>query len=241
MSPHSKSSTHEYIVRGAQPQRPETLLRAHNVSPGIWDIFRGKKVLARVTRPAGSKRITLDSGHCNLEAAADAIFILELETKQAQAQALKVTPPTLTRPKSERVIKTPQVIVTLDPQGNLQAELPAGPGARRVISLRHDAEQSLKRILQQQLEGNIAIGQDGSPTRHQVWHWESHQEFPDARCAHCQAEGRIRGTSKRTQRHTIISKSKDVEIRRLAAVTKRKRGQAITVSTNTLTAEDLGL
>lgn len=239
---HVKSATHEYVVAGPTAGRPDTLLKAHNVSDGLWDIFRGKKVLARVAaRSRGSRELELVSGKVNLESAKDAIFILDLELKQQRDAKKLVLPESMSRPKSQRVVLIPQVIVTLAPDGTLQAELPSGGSVRRVVSLRKDAETSLKRILQEQLEGNISIGQDGAPTEAQVRHWQDHQMFPNPRCPFCLSEGLIKGTPKRQQRSQLISKSKDVEIRRLTAVVKRKRGEAIRISTDRVNVEDLDL
>ena len=66
----------------------------------------------------------------------------------------------------------PQVIVTLSPQGHLQAELPGANGSRRRVDLRADsAVKTLTRILQGQLQSKVEIGLDGAPTQAQVRHW----------------------------------------------------------------------
>lgn len=227
--------------------KPDTMLRAHQwpSTPPVetWEIRRGKKVLAIVKRVGQKGELVIDSGKVDLENAKDAIFIAELEAAQVRRERLKVVPPALQAPKSARVVQVPQVIVTLNAQGGLNVELPAGPGARRKVELRpgHEGE-TLRRVLQEQMEGNISIGQDGAPTKQQVYHWEHHLDgFPSPRCSFCLSEGLIRGTPKRVMRKTIITKSKDVEVRRIAPVMKRKRGEAIVVSTTRVNVEDLDL
>jgi hypothetical protein len=240
------SATREYITHGATMTKPDTLLRAHQKPSTppveVWEIRRGKKVLGTVERIG--KVVSLGSGRVDLENAKDAIFIAELEAAQVRRERLKIVPDTLKAPKSSRVVQTPQVIVTMNANGGLNIELPSGPGARRKVELRAGFEgETLRRVLQEQLEGNISIGQDGAPTKAQVYHWEHHLDgFPSPRCSFCLSEGLIRGTPKRQLRKVIISKSKDVEVRRmLPQVKPRKRGESAVISTNRLNVEDLDL
>lgn len=243
MTPHQQSSTHKYI-------KGETLLRARPVaassvaSKNEFEIWRGAKVIAKVRSSA--KDVVVFWGAVNKENALDAIFIYQLEQAQKEreraegrkfvvgARAVEATKP---RPQA-----IPQVIVTLSPDGAIQVELPAAGATRRVILLRPGEEgATLRRILEEQRSGNIAIGQDGAPTSSQVSHWEHHQDFPNPRCSFCLAEGCIKGTPKRQMRKQLISKSKDVEIRRLLPVQKRSRGEALKVTSRTHNVEDLDL
>ena len=250
MSPsdQTKTATAQYIREGASPSRPDTLLRAKpkGAAQGggsVWDISRGQKFLARVQYHDGA--IAFLMGHCNAEAAKDAIYIHDMEVLMAQRENAKRAQPvaTLNPDRTARPVKVPQVIITLSPRGELQAELPAAGAVRRVVTMRDDeAVNSLRTILQAQLEGHIAIGEDGAPTAQQVKHWESHGASPDSRCRFCMAEGRIT-KSKRRLRRTIISKSKDVEIRRIAAKqpAKRSTGEPVKASIRHKNAKDLGL
>lgn len=90
-------------------------------------------------------------------------------------------------------MSTPQVIVSLTPFGGLKIELPGIMGTRRSIELAPgQAEATLQRILQAQMESQVEIGLDGAPTKAQLDHWELHNEWPRAQCRFCLAEGRIR-------------------------------------------------
>lgn len=221
----------------------DTLLRAKRIGKSSFEISRGKKLLARV-QTAGTALI-FTWGTCSIEAAKDAIFMLNASaqaTSKAKTAALAKQEDTLLHIIAHvpRPVLIPQVIVALAPDGSLQAELPSSNGTRRVIPLKDSgAVESLKRILQEQLEGNIAIGEDGDPTRHQVWHWESHQTFPDSRCIHCIKEGRIKIGSKRSSRRELISKSADAEIRRIKSGTSGKDKVVLSVSNKNV--GDLGL
>ena len=89
---------------------------------------------------------------------------------------------------------TPQVIVTLSPQGDLIAELPGLNGSRRQVPLRTNeetVESCLLRILNAQVKQQTSLGQDGAPTAAQVKHWERHDIFSDPSCPFCKAEGRF--------------------------------------------------
>lgn len=134
--------------------------------------------------------------------------------------------------------RTPQVLVTLAPDGSLQAELPGANGARRRMTLRSgDCEATLQRILRAQQQGHVAIGEDGAPTQQQVRHWERHEIFADDRCPFCVAEGRTHGGTGRRSRVTVLSDYGGVTIRRVAA---RVRGPG-KPSETTKSAEELGL
>src|SRR5216684_3310511 len=87
----------------------------------------------------------------------------------------------------------PQILVTLSPSGELQAELPGSNGARRVVPLQRDVSTTLLRILNSQLHAgdSVEIGEDGAPTARQVRHWTNHKTFPDYQCPFCQSEGRF--------------------------------------------------
>lgn len=221
----------------------DTLLRAKKLGKNSYEISRGKKLLARVETAGQSVIFTW--GRCNEESAKDAIFMLnsaaQNEANQRREREAKQEENILhIIAHVPRPVLIPQVIVALAPDGSLQAELPSGNGTRRVIPLKdRGAVESLKRILQEQLEGNIAIGEDGDPTRHQVWHWESHSQFPDSRCIHCIKEGRIRASSKRASSRELIVKTQDAEIRRIKHGVSGK-DKIVLVQSNK-NAEDLGL
>lgn len=235
-------------------------LRVHQTSAAsalveTFDLKRGLKgkTICQVSRRSGAIEFIESEHICSLnpkarerllEDAKDALFLFDTEMKRERKAKLKQVPSVLLEPKASRVVQVPQVIVTLNPQGGLSIELPAGPGARRKIELREGEEgDTLRRVLQEQMNGNISIGQDGAPTRAQVYHWEHHLDgAPSPRCSFCLSEGLIRGTPKRIMRKTIISKSKDVEIRKIAPqAPKRKRGEALVVSTKQVNVEDLDL
>lgn len=225
-------------------RKPQTLLASLSKSvPGAWEIARGQRWLARVAY--GDSNLVILKGKCNLDDAADAIFVLDLESMAAKGQLSAITPYDATdtspvvRPK-HIAGHVPQVIVTMTPDGNLCAELPGFQATRRKVPLKAGhVEDSLRRILNDQLDGHYEIGAEGSPTQQQVRHWESHGTWPDSRCRFCIAEGRVK-TSKRRLRREIISKSKDVEVRRIASKTKAKHGNtAVTVTSRSI--EDLGL
>lgn len=110
--------------------------------------------------------------------------------------------------------KTPQIIVSLSPLGQLQVELPGAFSTRRTIVLTDaEAVATLKRILHGQLASRSEIGEDGAPTRAQVKHWERHEVMSDSSCRFCISEGRVFGTGHR--RSTTIRKDGEVEIRRI--------------------------
>lgn len=99
----------------------------------------------------------------------------------------------------------PQVIVTLSPEGELVAELPGSTPTRRQVPLASGhVEQSLRRMLEAQQEGNFGIGLDGAPTAAQARHWQQHEDFPNERCAFCRAEGRVGGVSSYRRKEFMI-------------------------------------
>jgi hypothetical protein len=141
---------------------------------------------------------------------------------------------------------TPQVIVTLAPDGSLIAELPASNGSRRQVPLKGGltvdgesyVETTLLRILQNQLRQQVEIGLDGAPTGQQVRHWERHQIWSDPSCRFCISEGRFEsgalGSLKaRAKRDQLLVKRDGVEVRRLS-----KRGRVVAT---TESCEELGL
>lgn len=243
---HKNSTTHQYIKGAGAGDGKETLLRAKpQAAAGVFEIWRGAKIIARVRRE--NQDLVITWGQCNKESALDAIYIHQLEeaARQREAKERRQAAAQTQAIDAQRIrpVAIPQVIVTLGPAGQLQVELPAVSG-RRVVQLGKgkNCEFTLRTILEEQRNGNIAIGQDGAPTRQQVFHWENHQDFPNPRCVHCLAEGRIKGAPKRQQRKEIISKSKDVEIRRIkTGASQKDKGQSPVLAATNKRAEDLGL
>lgn len=218
-------------------------ITAKKTGKNAYELFSGQKLVARCI--TAGKAVIFTWGKCSFESASDAIYLYHAEAKSkglaSKAKAERQEDNLLhVIARVARPVLVPQVIVTLGPSGDLQAELPSSNGTRRVIPLKNKgAVESLKRILQEQLEGNIAIGEDGDPTRHQVWHWESHQTFPDSRCIHCIKEGRIKIGSKRSKSREIISKTQDAEIRRIKAGTSGKDKVVLSVSSKNVGDLDL--
>ena len=72
--------------------------------------------------------------------------------------------------KRQSAVRIPQIIITLSPQGDLQAELPWA-GGRRIIQLgnthgskRDEAiETTLRRMLEAQRDQRVIVGEDGAP------------------------------------------------------------------------------
>lgn len=134
---------------------------------------------------------------------------------------------------------TPQVLVTLSPQGTLQAELPGPNGARRVCQLKPgQAERDLLEILHGQLARRVEIGEDGAPTQAQVKHWEEHGQWPDSRCAFCRAEGKSGTGGEGARKVKIIAQYAGVVIRQ---VPSKARGKGRRVDFSTKGAEEMGL
>ena len=104
-------------------------------------------------------------------------------------------------------VRIPQIIITLSPQGDLQAELPWA-GGRRIIRLgnthgskRDEAiELTLRRMLEAQRDQRVIVGEDGAPVQQQVEHWEKHSEWPNEQCPFCRSEGRLLRGHKRTSK-----------------------------------------
>ena len=88
-------------------------------------------------------------------------------------------------------MSSPSVTISLAPDGSLQLHLPGSAGDR-IIPLRETSTCSpsatIRRVLEEQARGSIALGTDGAPTRQQLQHWERHQTFPDSRCPFCAAQ-----------------------------------------------------
>lgn len=134
--------------------------------------------------------------------------------------------------------KTPQVIVSLTPQGGLKVELPGIMATRRSIAMRtSEAGETLLRILLAQQMDQTEIGLDGAPTGQQLKHWERHGVWPDSRCRFCMAEGRAKGQHQRQKRQQLVIDHGDVKVLRIAA---RKKGKSAPQVTKKL-AGDLGL
>lgn len=133
------------------------------------------------------------------------------------------------------MIRTPQVLISLSPEGSLVAELPGANGSRRKVVLKdHEAVASLRRMLQAQANSQWEIGTDGAPTARQVKHWEQHDIFADDRCPFCIAEGRIRGGKPRRAQPVLLSEHGGVVVRRLPPKGRK-------IKQPPLTLVDLGL
>lgn len=118
--------------------------------------------------------------------------------------------------------KTPQIIVTLSPLGQLVIELP-GVGTRRQITSRDgEFHETCRRILEAQAMDRTEIGLDGAPTQAQVKHWERHQVWPDSHCRFCLAEGRVKVDhgQLRQKRKVLVSECRGVEVRIIKAGTQ---------------------
>lgn len=133
--------------------------------------------------------------------------------------------------------RTPQVIVTLSPQGGLVVELPGANGGRHRVELRHGAEgEDLRRILEAQLGQRCQLGEDGSPTQAQVKHWEQHGVFADERCPFCIAEGRTTGPKRQRQpRAVVLTEWAGVKVRRVRHASEAK------ATSSSKSADALGL
>jgi hypothetical protein len=85
--------------------------------------------------------------------------------------------------------RTPQVILTLNPAGQIVAELPGPSGSRRHLAI-NDLD-TVHRILASQLKSEPqTIGLDGAPTSGQAIHWEKHMDgdvivSEDEQCSWC--------------------------------------------------------
>ncbi|SRR5258708_2883141 len=138
--------------------------------------------------------------------------------------------------------KTPQVIVSLTPQGGLKVELPGIMATRRSIDIRTaEAGETLLRILMAQFHDRTEIGLDGAPTGQQLKHWERHGTWPDSRCRFCLAEGRVAAAQPKRQKYSVISDegANGVTIRRVAARAKGPRKPQVQVCKKG--ARELGL
>jgi hypothetical protein len=130
--------------------------------------------------------------------------------------------------------RVPQVLVTLSPSGDLQAELPGANGSRRIVPLRaSQIAETLQTILRGQLAERNAIGEDGAPTAHQVRHWERHGVFADPQCPFCLAEGRTVSPKTAKRKARVLSEYGGVTVRVVASKHKSR--------STSRKLEDLGL
>lgn len=114
--------------------------------------------------------------------------------------------------------RTPQLIITLTPQGTLAVELPGSQATRRQVAIRTgDAGETLLRILEAQARDATEIGLDGAPTQKQVLHWERHGQWPSSSCRFCIAEGRASVDHSRVPKPLVMSTPDGVQVRRLKA------------------------
>lgn len=134
---------------------------------------------------------------------------------------------------------TPQLILTLSPEGGLVCELPGTQATRRQVPLRtSEAGETLLRILQAQARDQTEIGLDGAPTQKQVLHWERHSTWPSGNCRFCIAEDRARPDASKVRRaYTVSEPGAEVEVRRIRAGASGKHK----VLKAKALAEDLGL
>lgn len=140
----------------------------------------------------------------------------------------------------------PQIIVSLLPDGQMCVELPGPSASRRKVELREgEVEQTLRRILEHQMLGEVEIGLDGAPTGAQVEHWERHQEWAKNGCRFCMDEGRYASNGGKPSR-MILKRSDGVEVRRVAPKVSglpKKAPKAVVVVEvrSKRTAEEMGL
>lgn len=130
--------------------------------------------------------------------------------------------------------RTPQLLVTLTPEGRLAIELPGHQATRRQVLLHpSEAGETLLRILGAQARQGAEIGRDGAPTQAQVLHWERHATWPSPACRFCLAEGRAKPDHSRVAKPLLASSRDGVQVRKLAS------GQSFKHKTLT-TKRDLG-
>jgi len=109
----------------------------------------------------------------------------------------------------------PQLILVMLPNGKLATEVPGPNGARRRLELKPgQVESTILEIMRGRIARRIEVGLDGSPTQHQVRHWQQHPHYingklikknpatgyrlsPDVRCPFCISEGHIKPQPKR--------------------------------------------
>lgn len=145
--------------------------------------------------------------------------------------------------------RTPQLTLSLSPEGLLQTELPGAFATRRKLPLQGDPATvlcTIRTILEALGNDRTEIGQDGAPTEAQVRHWERHcgegfQAQGDTRCRFCLEEGRFGAPAQhRTIRKPLVYRTTEgVEVRRIAARTSGLGPQVSRVEKKT--AEELGL
>lgn len=125
--------------------------------------------------------------------------------------------------------RTPQLILTLTPQGTLAVELPGFQGTRRRIDIHlAEAGPTLLRILEAQVREATEIGADGAPTQAQVKHWEKHATWPSASCRFCLGEGRATPDHGRVAKPLLLSRGDGVQVRKLPAGKSFKHKSLVT-------------
>jgi hypothetical protein len=99
-------------------------------------------------------------------------------------------------PQAAQKAPTPQLIITLAPDGSLIAELPGANGGRRQVPI--TSLSTIRTILASQLSQSQShtIGTNAAPTSGQVTHWEKHS-IPDEHCPWCIADSLGIDTSRR--------------------------------------------
>ena len=112
--------------------------------------------------------------------------------------------------------RIPQLILTLNPAGQIVAELPGPSGSRRHLAIT-DLD-TVHRILAAQLKSTPqTIGLDGAPTSGQATHWAKHMEgeeivLEDEQCSWCIASRMGIDTSEaayqRAKRELRLSKNR---------------------------------
>jgi|SRR6267154_3976649 len=188
---------------------------------GHFEILAAGKWLATVT--ANGKFVRGKEPKHQAEVL-DAIFDAQQSTRPHKG----IVPDSLPLPVGKaKPTGVPQVLVSLTPTGGLKVELPGVSATRRVVELRSGEEgETLRRILEAQLLGDVEIGLDGAPTGAQVRHWERHQDFPAEGCRFCMAEGRYLVQSSRSKVRIIINRS-DCVVRIIPAKAKGKAGPVV--------------
>lgn len=122
---------------------------------------------------------------------------------------------------------TPQLILTLSPNSDLQLEFPGPNGARQLIPLEGEAEDiifRLKRMLLAQQSGQFKIGSEGRPTSHQLHHELLHLNSVRDNCPFCELG------LQHSERFCNNSTQYDIKV-------KKKKRQELNVNA---TAEELG-
>lgn len=122
---------------------------------------------------------------------------------------------------------SPQLILTLSQNSDLQLEFPGPNGARQILPLEGEAEDilfRLKRMLLAQQSGQFKIGSEGRPTSHQLQHELLHLSSVRDNCPFCELG------LQHSERFCNNSKAFDIKV-------KKAKRQELNVSA---TAEELG-